>query len=298
MRVLVATDGKPGSLGALRLAATLERDVGAAVSVVRAIQPVPIYGPTSSPLHLMPVAPAIEEACRAAELETARLLASVGSAAPGWPSRLEIGSAPGTIVRVASEEDASLIVLGLGRHDRLDRWFGTETALRVVQMSHIPVLAVPGDAVGRRPRSAVVAVDFSDYSRRALEEAVRLCGPGVTLHVVYVLAVPEDLIDFGELRAIADYHERVKEELRAWTRSMKLEGEAEIVFHSLEGKIAEEVLRFADDLDADLIAAGSHGMGFLTRTIVGSVSTRLLRGALRPVLIVPPVERLPELEVG
>jgi hypothetical protein len=37
-----------------------------------------------------------------------------------------------------------------------------------------------------------------------------------------------------------------------------------------------------------VIAAGSHGAGFLSRLVMGSVSTRLVRGATRMVLIAPP----------
>ena len=55
-----------------------------------------------------------------------------------------------------------------------------------------------------------------------------------------------------------------------------------------EGDPARELLALAAELGADLLAAGSHGHGFLARLLLGSTSTRLLRGARCSVLVAPP----------
>jgi nucleotide-binding universal stress UspA family protein len=57
---------------------------------------------------------------------------------------------------------------------------------------------------------------------------------------------------------------------------------------TLSGNPAAELLRLAGETKADLIAAGSHGYGFITRLVVGSVTSKLLRGAACAVLVVPP----------
>lgn len=56
----------------------------------------------------------------------------------------------------------------------------------------------------------------------------------------------------------------------------------------LPGDPAAAVLDFAACAPADLIVAGSHGYGFFARMALGSVSTRILRGAHCSVLIAPP----------
>jgi hypothetical protein len=55
----------------------------------------------------------------------------------------------------------------------------------------------------------------------------------------------------------------------------------------LSGDPAKELLTYAERTGADLIAAGSHGHGFVTRLVVGSVTTKLLRTAACPVLVIP-----------
>ena len=61
-----------------------------------------------------------------------------------------------------------------------------------------------------------------------------------------------------------------------------------------EGPAAQTVLDVARAVSADLIVTGTRGFGMLSRLLVGSVSTALIRGAQCSVLIVPgpdPVER-------
>jgi nucleotide-binding universal stress UspA family protein len=277
------------------MAAALEQELGATVRVVRGLQPTPVYGPASSPLQIMPVAPAIEDMKQVALAEAEHLVAQAGSGASKWPVSVEIGPIPLMIVSAADAEDASLIVLGAGRHERIDRWFGTETALRVMQLSHVPVLAVPQSRGERRPRRALVSVDFSSFSADALEAAALVCGPDGELHLVYVLAHTEDILKIEDLEAGPEYQEKVHEELRGWVEGLEV-GRSSLVFHALDGKVAEELLQLAGEIEADLIAAGSHGLGFFGRTVLGSVSTRLLRGAECSVLIAPPRERIRELE--
>jgi hypothetical protein len=55
----------------------------------------------------------------------------------------------------------------------------------------------------------------------------------------------------------------------------------------LQGDPATELLAFAASVNADLIATGSHGHGFVARMLVGSVTTRILRCATCSVLAVP-----------
>jgi nucleotide-binding universal stress UspA family protein len=51
--------------------------------------------------------------------------------------------------------------------------------------------------------------------------------------------------------------------------------------------VAETILRAADAMAADLVAVGTHGAGAVERLILGSVADKVIRGAGRPVLVVP-----------
>jgi nucleotide-binding universal stress UspA family protein len=52
------------------------------------------------------------------------------------------------------------------------------------------------------------------------------------------------------------------------------------------GRPADEILTFADEVSADLIAMSTHGRSGISRWVLGSVADRVLHGAMCPVLIV------------
>ena len=54
----------------------------------------------------------------------------------------------------------------------------------------------------------------------------------------------------------------------------------------LAGLPADEIVAYADTIDADLIVVGSHGRGAIASAVLGSVSRGVLHEARRPVLVV------------
>ena len=56
--------------------------------------------------------------------------------------------------------------------------------------------------------------------------------------------------------------------------------------HYLRGAVAEEIMRFAQYRDADLIVMGTHGRKGVARFLMGSVAEEVLRRAKCPVSVV------------
>lgn len=56
------------------------------------------------------------------------------------------------------------------------------------------------------------------------------------------------------------------------------------------GNAAEEILKAADEIGADLIAMSTHGRSGLRRIAFGSITDKVLRGATVPVLLVRATE--------
>lgn len=52
------------------------------------------------------------------------------------------------------------------------------------------------------------------------------------------------------------------------------------------GNAAEEIIRAADETNADLVAMSTHGRSGLSRWAFGSVADRVLRGGSKPVLVI------------
>ncbi len=56
------------------------------------------------------------------------------------------------------------------------------------------------------------------------------------------------------------------------------------------GNAAEEILKAADEVNADMIAMSTHGRSGLRRLAFGSITDKVLRGACIPVLLVRAAE--------
>jgi nucleotide-binding universal stress UspA family protein len=71
-----------------------------------------------------------------------------------------------------------------------------------------------------------------------------------------------------------------------------------VEFVLLHGDPAAELLAFAEQLQVDMIAAGTHGRSALGRLMLGSVSTKLIRTASCAVLVAPPCADVVEPAAG
>jgi nucleotide-binding universal stress UspA family protein len=296
MRIIVATDGEPAAAGAIRMAGALAERHGARVEAVCVVPPFPSPPSRIGGPEFLGSDGLDRAACNAAR---ERVLSQLGAISPGfdaWPMTVTMGTPARAIVRIARDRGATLIVIGQGRHALADRWLGTETALRVVRLAHVPVLAVPADA-RTLPDRAVAAVDFSDFSRAAVRGALHVLRPGGVLHLTHVFWRPSEEIPWVGGR---DWVEARRQQLRAELEQMvrDMDGTAGIQVRAelLEGDPATATLHLARSVGAEMIAAGSHGAGFLGRILMGSVSTRLVRGAPCMVLIAPPSDVPAELE--
>jgi len=133
--------------------------------------------------------------------------------------------------------------------------------------------------------------DFSDVSMKALNYVKRLKDAGArevtVLHVIdeRTLVVPDVFsgIDFmaveNELRKIADEEcNKIVAQLREKGLNAKFKVEKGIPFL--------EILKAAREEDVSLIVIGSHGKSNVEEMLLGSVSEKVIRKAVRPVLVV------------
>jgi nucleotide-binding universal stress UspA family protein len=177
-----------------------------------------------------------------------------------------------------------MIVAGLGRHRVSDRVFGDETALRLVRMADVPVFAA-ANGLTRAPRRIVVAADFSETSRRAARLAFDVAATNATIYLAHVAPRDSSLYDWTGHGSTYKQDagvalQRAREELRIPAGTM-------VQTVLLQGDPATELLAFAASVNADLIATGSHGHGFVARLLIGSVATRIVRCSTCSVLTVP-----------
>lgn len=135
-------------------------------------------------------------------------------------------------------------------------------------------------------------VDFTDYSRRALDHArviARWYGASVT--ALHVLEVPDIGVAPGvpglqpPAPSPAD-RERVLAALRQFAGTEPASGApGEVLLR--EGHPVREILAQAAAMHADLLVLGTHGRSGFERLLLGSVAEKVLRRADCPVLTVP-----------
>jgi nucleotide-binding universal stress UspA family protein len=137
-------------------------------------------------------------------------------------------------------------------------------------------------------RTLLCAVDFSEPSRRGLEEAAALARRlGALLAVVHVEAgasgsgtpfAPPPRPGHGEAGAAA--------KLATWAKGAEAGLGQPVEQVLLVGNPAEEIASAAANGGYDAIVIGTHGRGGLSRAVLGSVAEQIVRVATVPVVVV------------
>ncbi|MCB0952876.1 MAG: universal stress protein [Microthrixaceae bacterium] len=143
---------------------------------------------------------------------------------------------------------------------------------------------------------ALIATDGSEVSIDAAKKGVALLNPTkVTLLTVADTSIAEDsgaggfegnLLSPAESeRARQVILEEGTNELTDTAGAVGLDP-AIVDRRVVEGASGQMIIHVADEVDADVIVVGSHGHGFLSRVLIGSVSEYVVRHTQRPVLVV------------
>jgi nucleotide-binding universal stress UspA family protein len=141
-----------------------------------------------------------------------------------------------------------------------------------------------------RFHSILVAIDFSDHSRAALDLAIDLAREAqATVHLLHAYEIP--------LGTIPPYGVAVPESLLGQVRdaaARRLEKAAHRVQeaglpcerHVVHGAPAEVIVETARTIGADLVVLGTRGLTGIKHALLGSVAERTVRTAPCPVLTV------------
>lgn len=146
----------------------------------------------------------------------------------------------------------------------------------------------------------LVATDFSDCSREAVEYALGLAERvGAEVTVVHVVERPV-YFDVGVAHSL-----QLRHNVDEWLRELKEEAAGRLEALTTEvrkrhpgvrsalrdGSPVDEILHAAEETSADVIVIGTHGRTGLPHALLGSVAERVIRRAQCPVLTVRPTSR-------
>jgi nucleotide-binding universal stress UspA family protein len=267
---LLATDLSARSDRALDRAVQLAREWDAELVAMTVVEtperPDPLAVPTWPPIEDH------ESRRRLAQKQLERDAASLSA-----PARIHIarGDAAAAIGQTASDEDAGLILTGMARNEPFGRLLLGSTVERLARTVPQPVLVVRNRVHGRY-RRILVATDFSDASRHALQAAVRIFG-GRDLILYHAHTAPlaanagkaarrqlRRSIEAGEFASFID-GSGLSPEVRARLRVV-IEDEGLVIALS----------RYVREHNVDLAVLGTQGRTGLMNVLVGSMAATLL----------------------
>jgi len=280
--IVVGVDDSPESSAAADLGWRLAQAAGTSCHFVHVVHdPGTAFASLLMKQHSGELGPAL------LELVGPRLRAALGQKVP--PEALErlvirVGRAAIMLKIEVERLGAGLVILGGKHHLALGRWLGGSTARDAVRTLSVPVLVTAGAPSALR--RVLVAVDLSYAAEPAIREAerfVRLAdGHLRAIHVIETLSLAPDGPPFVEQQRFHDDSVAALEHdvwpllrLPATERTIR------------SGDAAVELTAEAAAWRADLLVVGSHGKGWVERTLLGTVTERLLNQLPVSLLVVP-----------
>ncbi|MGZ4268334.1 MAG: universal stress protein [Solirubrobacteraceae bacterium] len=278
--IIAGVDGRQGGRDALALAERLRAASGGTLVAVQAY-PYEYYVSRGSNADFEAI---VREEVRKdlqAELDRSGIKAETVVVPDSSPAR--------ALHREAERRDAALIVVGSAHRGRAGRVFAGDVASGTLHGSPCPVVVAPANYAQREAglRTIGVGFDGSPESRAAVDLARDLAaGAGARLDVMCVLepslpwaSYPSSVHDWkGEVDAV---REATTQALDALVAELGPNVTGEV----LEGDPVRELLFEGKELD--LLVCGSRSYGPLRRLLLGSTSTRLVREAPCPVMVLP-----------
>jgi len=196
-----------------------------------------------------------------------------------------------TLLRMAKNEDADLIVMGTHGRRGVQRAVYGSVAEEVLRTAPCPAFTARAREGGPSATSTtpieriLVPIDFSDLSQSALDYAARLARiydvPLRLLHAVESPTLPSVYEMQSPKTKSRKVRDRAERELHNWGKAVAADDQSvSYVVHRGE---PEESLVQAADLDT-LTVMGTRGLSGVRRTMLGSTTEAVMRGANGPVL--------------
>jgi nucleotide-binding universal stress UspA family protein len=133
----------------------------------------------------------------------------------------------------------------------------------------------------------LIATDGSEKNRAALDEGIKIArATGAAVYAVYVIDTGTFSSMSGDIPLGDTYRVFHAEAEQAFTRIKSQAGDVKVETSVLEGRPADEIVKFAAAKNIDLIVIATQGKRGLERLLLGSVAEEIIRSAPCKVLVV------------
>lgn len=205
-----------------------------------------------------------------------------------------LGAPYAEITHAVQQEGYDLVLAGTRGLAAWEQFFVGSTTKRLIRKCPSSVWIVKAEHAGP-PKAVLAATDFSDVSRRAVLEGLRVAQLASAefhvLHVVDSRDVPEDIISRvpqgSSLRH--EINEEAKHRFDGFVESLNTDPE-KVQRHLSFGTPWQEVGRLAKHLKIDLIAMGTVGRSGIKGVFLGNTAERVLATCDCSILTVKPAD--------
>jgi len=287
-KILLATDGSGDAAQATEAATDLAKKSGSELHVVHVWHDVP------SPYAHKFVRGELKRQGQEILDEQVRKIEEAGGTVTR--DHLREGRTSDEVIKLSEELAVGLLVVGSRGMGTVRRILMGSHSEEIVHRARVPVLVVRRGDSAWPPERVIVGEDFSDHARKAGELAASIASLyGSQLILIYahpdLPEVPPGEARDAAVRELGDIRERDEERLESRAEELKeiLGSRPEI--RVSDGYPAKVILEAANEPPKPpLVAVGSRGLAGITRTRLGSVSTKVVTAAPGPVLVAPHVE--------
>ena len=223
----------------------------------------------------------------------------IGGQQIDWEPLISVGHAADEISRIVEEQDMDLVISATRGRSGLKRLILGSVTERLMRTLSCPLLVVhsPDKALASSDdqevnmKSILIGCDFSPDSEVAFEHGLSLAQEFQSeLHLAHVVEtsiyqqlhktespVEEELQQEIQTRVIKKLQDMVPEEARNWCKPQT---------GLLDGHPYEELVKYAEENNIDMIVLGTRGHGLVKSLFIGSTTDRVVRNAPCPVLSV------------
>lgn len=201
------------------------------------------------------------------------------------------GKVPEALGRFCSQGNTDLLVVGPRATTLRERFLTGGPAAKLARFLDVPVLVASQES-RRRYTRVLVPVDFSAPAAGALITAIEwLEGvEGAEIHLLHVFGKVGSTFRMDQGAQIGRLLAISTEEMHHYVDGVDFQGIPHQV-RVVVGVPSDEILRDAEEIDADLIVVGTVGRNWLGEAIIGSTTARLIKKLRRPTLVVHPMGR-------
>lgn len=296
-RILVPTDFSPCSDAALRQATWLARTSGARMTLVHVLSNVRRLVETASYQARVDFlygegTTFRKEVQQASESRLKELASKIADSGIAVSFKTLLGVPYAEITRTVMDEASDLVLMGTRGMSAWKQFLLGSTAQRLIRTCPASLWVTKAEHV-EPPNVVLAATDFSDVSRRAVQQAISVARQAhAKLHLVHVIDSTEFPVEILTHSSTAEPILRAAEEdaqhrLQELITSLGI-GQDELECHMVNGAPWHEVATLATEVKADLVVLGTVGRSGIRGAILGNTAERVLHVCDCSLLVVKP----------